>query len=267
MPAVSTPIEFVIPDTTLLGVSAPKPVGGYTETILRVIDMVFGAFAKPRRSAPMAAPIAHDQCAFARRPARQRLALGHVLLLRRRPRRQSGRRRAQPRQQSDLDRDDPAGRDPRSAVSGDVHAMGAAPGLRPDPAAIAAASARSTKSRRWPKAAPRYFCSASVANFRRSASTAASRRRSTALSIRPRAASARRRWSSKITDVQIRRGQRVRLETPGGGGFGDPARAIRRASPATSRSATCRGKQRRAITAWRLPTTAASMRLRPRAAR
>ena len=48
------PIEFIIPDTTLLGVSAPKPVGGYTETILRVIDTVFGAFAKPRRSAPMA---------------------------------------------------------------------------------------------------------------------------------------------------------------------------------------------------------------------
>jgi N-methylhydantoinase B len=40
------PVEFVIPETTLLGVSAPKPVGGYTETILRVIDVVFGAFAK-----------------------------------------------------------------------------------------------------------------------------------------------------------------------------------------------------------------------------
>ena len=40
------PIEFVIPETTLLAVSAPKPVGGYTETILRVIDTIFGAFAK-----------------------------------------------------------------------------------------------------------------------------------------------------------------------------------------------------------------------------
>jgi len=40
------PIEFVIPDSTLLGVSAPRPVGGYTETILRVIDVIFGAFAK-----------------------------------------------------------------------------------------------------------------------------------------------------------------------------------------------------------------------------
>jgi N-methylhydantoinase B len=46
------PIEFVIPNTTLLGVSAPRPVGGYTETILRVIDTLFGAFAKvaPQRA-------------------------------------------------------------------------------------------------------------------------------------------------------------------------------------------------------------------------
>jgi N-methylhydantoinase B len=40
------PITFVIPDATLLGVKAPKPVGGYTETILRVIGVVFGALAK-----------------------------------------------------------------------------------------------------------------------------------------------------------------------------------------------------------------------------
>jgi N-methylhydantoinase B len=28
---------------------------------------------------------------------------------------------------------------------------------------------------------------------------------------------------SKVTDIKIRLGQKVRLETPGGGGFGDPA--------------------------------------------
>ena len=39
-------IDFIIPDTTLLGVSAPRPVAGYTETILRVIDVIFGTFAK-----------------------------------------------------------------------------------------------------------------------------------------------------------------------------------------------------------------------------
>jgi len=40
------PIEFVVPEGSLLSVSAPKPVGGYTETILRVIDVVFGAIAE-----------------------------------------------------------------------------------------------------------------------------------------------------------------------------------------------------------------------------
>ncbi|MDJ0683653.1 MAG: hydantoinase B/oxoprolinase family protein [Alphaproteobacteria bacterium] len=42
---VLEPISFVIPSESLLSVSAPKPVGGYTETILRVIDTVFSALA------------------------------------------------------------------------------------------------------------------------------------------------------------------------------------------------------------------------------
>lgn len=43
---VMEPIEFLIPESSLLSVRAPKPVGGYTETILRVIDVVFAAFAQ-----------------------------------------------------------------------------------------------------------------------------------------------------------------------------------------------------------------------------
>ena len=43
---VLDPVEFVIPEGSLLSVRAPKPVGGYTETILRIIDVVFGALAK-----------------------------------------------------------------------------------------------------------------------------------------------------------------------------------------------------------------------------
>ena len=50
------PISFVIPETTLLGVSWPKPVGGYTETILRVIGVVFGALAKVMPERATAAP-------------------------------------------------------------------------------------------------------------------------------------------------------------------------------------------------------------------
>ena len=49
---VLEPIRFVIPEGCLLDAKAPKPVGGYTETILRVIDVVFQAMAKlaPERS-------------------------------------------------------------------------------------------------------------------------------------------------------------------------------------------------------------------------
>lgn len=50
------PITFIIPETTLLGVKPPKPVGGYTETILRVIGVVFGALAKADPSRATAAP-------------------------------------------------------------------------------------------------------------------------------------------------------------------------------------------------------------------
>lgn len=50
------PIRFVIPDTTLLSARAPKPVGGYTETILRVIGVIFGALAKAMPDRATAAP-------------------------------------------------------------------------------------------------------------------------------------------------------------------------------------------------------------------
>jgi N-methylhydantoinase B len=51
------PISFVIPEPSLLAARAPKPVGGYTETILRVIDVVFQALAQ-------AAPDLVNGCAY-----------------------------------------------------------------------------------------------------------------------------------------------------------------------------------------------------------
>ena len=50
--------------------------------------------------------------------------------------------------------------------------------------------------------------------------------------------------ASKVTDVKVASGQRVRLETPGGGGWGDPLDAIPRASRATSGSAMSRAMRR-----------------------
>jgi N-methylhydantoinase B len=43
---VLEPVEFRIAEDSLLSVHAPKPVGGYTETILRLIDVIFQAVAK-----------------------------------------------------------------------------------------------------------------------------------------------------------------------------------------------------------------------------
>ncbi len=54
---VLQPIDFVIPEESLLSVTAPRPVGGYTETILRVIDVVFVALAQ-------AAPERVNGCAY-----------------------------------------------------------------------------------------------------------------------------------------------------------------------------------------------------------
>ena len=41
---VMDPIEVVVAEGSFLNVKAPKPVGGYTETILRIIDVLFSIF-------------------------------------------------------------------------------------------------------------------------------------------------------------------------------------------------------------------------------
>ena len=49
-------VRFTIPETSLLSAEAPRPVGGYTETILRVIGVVFGALAQADPARATAAP-------------------------------------------------------------------------------------------------------------------------------------------------------------------------------------------------------------------
>ncbi len=43
---VMRPIEVAIPEHSLLAADFPAPTGGYTETILRMIDVIFAAFAQ-----------------------------------------------------------------------------------------------------------------------------------------------------------------------------------------------------------------------------
>ncbi|MBL3701336.1 hydantoinase B/oxoprolinase family protein [Sulfitobacter sp. BDSS02] len=50
---VLEPVQIDLPEESLLFAKAPRPVGGYTETILRLIDVVFQCFAQ---AAPEIAP-------------------------------------------------------------------------------------------------------------------------------------------------------------------------------------------------------------------
>ncbi len=45
---VLDPVDVIVPDFSLLDARPPRPVGGYTETILRIIDVLFCAFARMR---------------------------------------------------------------------------------------------------------------------------------------------------------------------------------------------------------------------------
>ncbi|MEO0820560.1 MAG: hydantoinase B/oxoprolinase family protein [Pseudomonadota bacterium] len=49
---VLVPVDFAIDEGSILSVRAPKPTGGYTETIMRLIDVIFQAIARiaPERS-------------------------------------------------------------------------------------------------------------------------------------------------------------------------------------------------------------------------
>ena len=54
---VLEPITFVMPEGSIVNVRAPRPTGGYTETNLRIVDVVFQAFAQ-------AAPERASACAY-----------------------------------------------------------------------------------------------------------------------------------------------------------------------------------------------------------
>jgi N-methylhydantoinase B len=52
------PLEFIIPATTFLAATAPRPVSGFAEVTQRVMDVVFGALNQAMPGALFAAPMA-----------------------------------------------------------------------------------------------------------------------------------------------------------------------------------------------------------------
>jgi N-methylhydantoinase B len=126
---VMRPIEVRVPEGSLLGgvsraggrLYRDHPQDDRRDLLRRVTG---------RARAGRGQRLRHDQRAVAGGQTRERAALGHVQLLRRRPWRKHRRRRAEPRQRADLHGDDPADGDPRGGLPGDVPAMGAAPRQR-----------------------------------------------------------------------------------------------------------------------------------------
>jgi N-methylhydantoinase B len=216
------PIDFVVPDTTLLGVSAPRPVAGYTETILRVIDVIFGAFAKvaPERAqgSPFATINALSLAGW--RANRQRWIMFCFF---------GGGLGGNPESDGLNHSNNPistATIPPVEILESLYPVMFTKWALRPD-------SGGPGKHRGGLGA---IYEIEALAEGGADVFLIGERGKYPPFGVNGGGPAARNRFAyetddgsknpplvSKITDVKIRRGQKVRLETPGGGGFGDPA--------------------------------------------
>ncbi len=222
------PIEFVIPEGSIL--AAAPPVSGYTENIMRTIDVIFGAFAQvaPERSNAACFVTVNALLLSGYREDGSKFTF--FTLLRRRARRQSRRRRAVPRQRADRHGPYSAGRDPRSHLSDlrdqlGLRADSGGPGRRRGGLGAIYEFGLLTgeadlvvfgERARFPAfgilgGAPNRIFYDQDEGERSAGETA------------------------KVSGVIVRRGQRVRIESPGGGGYGAPGERRSRRTAAISR--------------------------------
>ncbi|CAO3426222.1 hydantoinase B/oxoprolinase family protein [Azospirillum argentinense] len=215
------PITFVIPETTLLAVKPPKPVGGYTETILRVIGVVFGALALTDPARATAAPFGtiNALSLAGHRPDGSRWVMFSFF---------GGGLGGNPESDGLNHANNPistATIPPVEILEAAYPVMFTQWALRPDSAgaglhrgglgavyeieALTAADVFLLGERGV--FAPFGVAGGTPAALNRFVWQSDEGEKSPPL-------------ASKVTDVKIRDGQRVRLETPGGGGWGDPRR-------------------------------------------
>src|SRR6516225_2415140 len=217
------PIDFVIPQTTLLGVSAPRPVGGYTETILRVIGVVFGALAKAEPRLATAAPFGTINAlslAGYREDGRRWVMFSFF----------GGGLGGNPASDGLNHGNNPismATIPPLEILEASYPVMFTQWALRPDSAG--AGTHRGGLGAIYEiEALAESGAEVSLLGERgRYAPFGVNAGRPAALNrfcFDTDAGEAEPPLKSKITGVKIRKGQKVRLETPGGGGFGDPRR-------------------------------------------
>jgi N-methylhydantoinase B len=209
-------VDFVLPDRLVISTERPRPVGGYTETILRMIDVIFSAAAQadPTRAVAQAYGTI-NALSIAGSPQRRatRPALGDVLLRRRpwRPRAAMGSHGNAPISTATI---------PPLEI---LKPLPVRPGMVAacrsggDPA-IAAARRRLRSNcwrrRRGSSRRARHLAAQGIAGGGPGAVNVFSYENDGAWHTPP--------MVSKMHGIRLVQGERVRLETPGGGGWGAP---------------------------------------------
>ncbi len=215
------PIDFVIPDTTFLGVGPPRPVAGYTETILRMIGVVFGALAKADPARATAAPFGtiNALSIAGKRDSGERFVMFSFF---------GGGLGGNPETDGLNHANNPismATIPPAEVLEASYPVLFRQWALRPD-------SAGAGQHRGGFGAIYEIELLAASADV----ALLGERGRHAPFGVAGGSPGALNRFvfdtdqgpqeppmASKITGVKLKRGQRVRLETPGGGGWGDPA--------------------------------------------
>lgn len=216
------PIEFIVPATTLLGVSAPRPVAGYTETILRVIDVIFGAFAKvvPERANGSAFATINALSLAGWREHRRRWIMFCFF---------GGGLGGNPESDGLNHSNNPistATIPPVEILESLYPVMFTQWALRPDsggPGRHRGGLGAIYEVEALAEGGADVFLIGERGKFPPFGVNGGGPAALNRFVYDTDAGEATPPMVSKITDIRIRRGQKVRLETPGGGGFGDPA--------------------------------------------
>ena len=219
------PITFDIPETTFLGVGAPKPVAGYTETILRMIGVIFGALAQADPAQATAAPFGtiNALSIAGYRPGGERWVMFSFF---------GGGLGGNPRSDGLNHANNPistATMPPAEVMEASYPIMFTQWALRPD------SGGAGTHRGGLGAIYEIEILDAGGADV----SLLGERGRYAPFGVAGGGAAALNRFcwqtddgwaappmTSKITGIKLKRGQRLRLETPGGGGWGDPGARV-----------------------------------------
>lgn len=219
---VLDPIAITIPPGSLLDAHRPAPVGGYTETILRIIDVLFCAFARirPARACANAYGTINALSIAGRRPDGRRWVMFSFF---------GGGHGGNPEGDGLSHGNPPIA----TAIIPPVEIMEAAYPIRFTSWALRDGSGGAGEHRGGMGAiyeielldeAAEAFVFAERAKFPPRGVLGGGDGAANRISYQQDDGWHTPKLASKVVGIALRRGQRIRLESPGGGGWGDPAR-------------------------------------------